>query len=72
MNGDAHLNNEQQLTNILLTMIEEDQIPLSISEDVHHILSMLQNGETKITDLNYEDPILDKTIQEAKAKLQNT
>lgn len=69
--GVMNMNQENQLADELTKMIEEDQIPLSITEDIHEISRNLRSGNMKMDDLQGKDEFIEKAMQEAKSRLHS-
>ncbi|UGB28936.1 hypothetical protein [Metabacillus sp. B2-18] len=63
------MNQEKLLADELSKMIEEDQIPLSITEDIHEISGSLRSGNMSLNDLKGKDAFIEKAINEAKSRL---
>ncbi|MFD1738927.1 hypothetical protein ACFSCX_20655 [Bacillus salitolerans] len=61
---------EQSLAEELNEMINEDNIPLSITEDIHEITARLQRGEMMVSDLKGMDVFIEEKIKEAMQRLQ--
>ncbi|WP_088105620.1 hypothetical protein [Halalkalibacter urbisdiaboli] len=64
------MSQEQQLATELNNMLNEDRIPLSISEDIHEICERLQSGEMNINDLQGSDAFIVEAVEEALNRIQ--
>ncbi|KKI90381.1 hypothetical protein WQ54_20680 [Bacillus sp. SA1-12] len=65
------MNQENLLAEELLKMINEDKVPLSISDDIHEISRSLQSGDMNINDLQGKDAFIENTVQEAMNRINN-
>jgi hypothetical protein len=59
------------IANELTKMINENQIPLSITEDIHELSAKLKNGEISLNNLEGQDAFIQDTIQEAMNRIKS-
>jgi hypothetical protein len=62
---------ELKVANELLKMFHADQIPYSVSDDIHRIYANLVNGDSKVPELNDQDPHISEILQKAIHRAEN-
>ncbi|WP_078549415.1 hypothetical protein [Litchfieldia alkalitelluris] len=63
------MNQEKLVAKELNQMINEDKIPLSITEDVHEICRSLISGEMKVSELQDKDSFIVSAVQQAMSRI---
>lgn len=63
------INQETKIANELQKMLTENQIPVSVQEDIIVLSEKLANGELTLGELENKDQFVVKVIQKAKNRI---
>ncbi len=63
------MNQETKIANELQKMLTENQIPVSVQEDINVLSEKLANGDITLGELENKDQFVEEVIQKAKNRI---
>ncbi|WP_227935351.1 hypothetical protein [Alkalihalobacillus deserti] len=66
------MNKETKVANELQKMLTQNEVPISVQEDINQISDSLVNGLVSLNELQKEDQFVVEVIQKAMTKIEGS